>query len=178
LGARMRSPAGRPVGSIRRVLISNVVCSNATSPICSVISGIPGHALEDLRLSNIVIEHQGGGTPEQGSIRVPEKEKEYPDPDMFGPMPAQGFFLRHVRGLDMDRISIMAQKPDQRPGFVLQDVKSAEFVRVQTAASSGIPIFVLADVGQFRLRDSPPVADVTLGEVQQKQLFARPELAR
>src|SRR5579872_415717 len=178
LGARMRGPAGRPVGSIRRVLISNVVCSNATSPICSIISGIPGHAVEDLRLSNVVIEHQGGGTREQASIRVPEKEREYPDPDMFGPMPAQGFFLRHVRGLEMDGINIRAQKPDQRPGFVLQDVQSAEFVRVQTPASSGAPIFVLNDVGHFRLRDCPPVADVTVGEVQQKKLFGSPESPR
>ena len=178
LGARMRGPASAPLGSIRRVLISNVVCSNVTSPICSIISGIPGQVIEDLRLSNIVIEHQGGGTREQASIRVPEKEKEYPDPDMFGPMPAQGFFLRHVRGIEMDRISIIAQKPDQRPAFVLEDVKSAEFVRVQTPASSAAPIFLLSGVGRFRLRDSPPVADVTLGDVEHRQLFATPELAR
>jgi polygalacturonase len=178
LGARMRGPASAPLGSIRRILISNVVCSNVTSPICSIISGIPGQVIEDLRLSNIVIEHQGGGTREQASIRVPEKEKEYPDPDMFGPMPAQGFFLRHVRGIEMDRISIIAQKPDQRPAFVLEDVKSAEFVRVQTPASSAAPIFLLSGVGRFRLRDSPPVADVTLGDVEHRQLFATPELAR
>jgi polygalacturonase len=178
LGARMRGPASAPLGSIRRVLISNVVCSNVTSPICSIISGIPGQVIEDLRLSNIVVEHQGGGTREQASIHVPEKEKEYPDPDMFGPMPAQGFFLRHVRGIEMDRISIIAQKPDQRPAFVLEDVKSAEFVRVQTPASSAAPIFLLSGVGRFRLRDSPPVADVTLGDVEHRQLFATPELAR
>lgn len=175
LGARMRGPAGRKVGSIRRVLISNVVCSNATSPIGCIITGIPGHAIEDLRLSNIIIEHQGGGTREQAAIRVPEKEKEYPDPDMFGPMPAQGFFLRHIRGLEMDRISIMAQKADQRPGFVLQDVQRAEFVRVQTPTASGAPIFVLEGVSQFRLRDSPPVADITVGEVAKKQLFGSSE---
>jgi len=178
LGARMRGPASAPLGSIRRVLISNVVCSNVTSPICSIISGIPGQVIEDLRLSNIVVEHQGGGTREQASIHVPEKEKEYPDPDMFGPMPAQGFFLRHVRGIEMDRISIIAQKPDQRPAFVLEDVKSAEFVRVQTPASSAAPIFLLSGVGRFRLRDSPPVADVTLGDVEHRQLFATPELAK
>ena len=178
LGARMRGPGGRPVGSIRRVLISNVVCSNATSPICSIVTGVPGHVIQDLRLSNIVIEHQGGGTRERASIRVPEKEREYPEPDMFGPMPAQGFFLRHVCGLEMDRVSITAKTPDQRPTFVLQHVKSAEFVRVQTPVSPGTPTFVLDDVGQFRLRDSPPVADITLRAVERKQLFAGPESRR
>src|SRR5437868_1604793 len=43
LGSRMRGPSGVPVGAIRRVLISNVVCSNVTSPISSIITGIPGH---------------------------------------------------------------------------------------------------------------------------------------
>src|SRR5216684_1231119 len=40
LGARMRGPAGVPVGALRRVLISNIVCSNAGSLVCSIISGI------------------------------------------------------------------------------------------------------------------------------------------
>ena len=41
LGSRMRGPAGVPVGSLRRVLISNVVCSNADSRFGSILCGIP-----------------------------------------------------------------------------------------------------------------------------------------
>jgi polygalacturonase len=171
LGSRMRGPAGAAVGAIRRVLISNVVCSNADSAICSIISGIPGHRVEDVRLSNIVIEHKGGGTREQASIRVAEKEAEYPDPDMFGPMPAHGFYLRHVRGIEIEGIKIIAAQRDERPAFVLEDVQNAEFTRPQVPVVAGIPLFALRQVEHFRLRDAAHVPDMNLDQVGQKEIL-------
>jgi polygalacturonase len=171
LGSRMRGPAGAAVGAIRRVLISNVVCSNADAAICSIISGIPGHRVEDVRLSNIVIEHKGGGTRDQASIRVEEKEAEYPDPDMFGPMPAHGFYLRHVRGIEMEGIKIIAAQRDQRPAFVLEDVQNAEFTRPQVPVVAGIPLFALRQVEHFRLRDAAHVPDMNLDQVGQKEIM-------
>ena len=64
LGSRMRGPEGVAVGELRRVLISNVVVSNCASRQATLITGIPGHYIEDVRLSNILVLHQGGGTKE------------------------------------------------------------------------------------------------------------------
>ncbi|HWA10069.1 MAG TPA: glycoside hydrolase family 28 protein, partial [Opitutaceae bacterium] len=47
LGARMRGPEGVAIGAIRRVNISNVVVAYASSRAASIISGIPGHPVED-----------------------------------------------------------------------------------------------------------------------------------
>jgi polygalacturonase len=171
LGSRMRGPAGAAVGVIRRVLISNVVCSNADSSICSSITGIPGHKVEDVRLSNIVIENKGGGTRQQARIRVPEKEAEYPDPDMFGPMPAHGFFVRHVRGIEMEGIKIISGNRDERPAFVLEHVANAEFTRPQVPVAAGVPLFVLSEVEHFRLRDSAHLPDMSLDRVTQKEIL-------
>src|SRR5437016_758019 len=92
LGSRMRGPAGVPVGVLRRVMISNIMCSNAASGLSSIISGIPGHDIEDVRLSDIYIQHQGGGSKESAAIQPPETEDKYPEPTMFGPtMPGHGF---------------------------------------------------------------------------------------
>jgi polygalacturonase len=55
LGARMRGPDGIPIGAIRRLNISNVVAAYTSSRAASIISGIPGHAIDDLRLSHIRI---------------------------------------------------------------------------------------------------------------------------
>lgn len=173
LGSRMRGPTGAAVGVIRRVLISNVVCTNAASPICSIISGIPGHKVEDVRLSNIVIEHEGGGTAKQARIRVPEKEGEYPDPDMFGPMPAHGFFLRHVRGIDMDGIQIMTRNRDERPAFVLEDVEIANFTRPQVPVVAGVPLYTLSGVEHFRLRDSAQLPDMNLEQVAHQEILPK-----
>ena len=60
LGARMRGPEGVPVGVIRRVSINNVVAAYASSRAASIISGIPGHPIEDIRLSNVRILYNGG----------------------------------------------------------------------------------------------------------------------
>ena len=48
LGARLRGPAGTKVGSIRRVSISNLVASDADGALGCIITGIPGHPIEDV----------------------------------------------------------------------------------------------------------------------------------
>ena len=75
LGNRARGPKETTtVGALRRVMISNVVVYNADSRYGSIISGIPGHPIEDLKLSNIRIHYQGGGTKEQAALAPPERE--------------------------------------------------------------------------------------------------------
>ena len=83
LGRRMRGPDNTPVGTLKRVIISNLVCSNCVSQLGSVISGIPGHLIEDVKISNIQILHQGGGTKEDAAFQPPENEETYPEPGMF-----------------------------------------------------------------------------------------------
>jgi polygalacturonase len=83
LGDRMRGPDNTPVGTLKRVIISNLVCSNSVSRLGSVISGIPGHLIEDVKISNIQVLQQGGGTKEDAAYQPPEYEDMYPEPDMF-----------------------------------------------------------------------------------------------
>jgi polygalacturonase len=89
LGARMRGPDNTPVGTLKRVIVSNLVCSNCESGLGSIISGIPGHCVEDVKISDIQIFHQGGGTKEDAAYQPPEYEDMYPEPTMFigGPRP-------------------------------------------------------------------------------------------
>jgi polygalacturonase len=172
LGARMRGPAGAAVGTIRRILISNVVCSNAASAICSIISGIPDHPIEDVKLENILIQHQGGGAAENAWLQLPEKEKDYPEPTMFGTTPSHGFFVRHVRGLEMNGIKIISQEPDARPAFVLDDVRGADFFQIKAAhpRTPGVPVFSLKNVQDFSVFRSKPVADTEIESVQKQEL--------
>jgi polygalacturonase len=98
LGSRMRGPSEAAIGAIRRVNISNIVSSNASSKFCSMITGIPNHRIEDVKISNVLVQHPGGGTREDAAGRLEEKEKEYPEPTMFGTTPAHGMLIRHCRG--------------------------------------------------------------------------------
>ncbi len=123
LGTRLRGPAGTVPGVVQRISFQGIDCWNATGPECSILSGVPGHAIRDISFQNIRMEHAGGGAPRQGEI--PEEEKAYPDPQMFGPTPAQGFFIRHVDGLKMTDVELRSGSPDSRPLLVLDDVSQA-----------------------------------------------------
>jgi hypothetical protein len=117
------------------VLISNLTCYNSASKICSILSGIPGYAIEDVKLSDIYVQHQGGGTTEMAAIQPPEFENKYPEPGMFGPMPAHGFFLRHLKRLEMSHTEIHPAAPDARPAIKMVDVERADFLAI-TAPST------------------------------------------
>jgi polygalacturonase len=170
LGSRMRGPEGVPVGSLRRVLISNIVCSNAASHVCSLITGIPEHEIEDLKLSNIVIQHQGGGSKADALLRLPEKERDYPEPTSFGTTPAHGFFIRHVRGMEVSDVKIIAQNADARPTFVLDDVRHADFFRVKRSPAADVPVLALNHVEDFSISGSRPVPDTQLDKAVEKKL--------
>ena len=66
-----------------------------------------------------------------------ELEKSYPEPKMFGQMPSQGFFIRHVRNIEMSNVEISSMQADARPAFILDDVQGARFFRVRGAAGRG-----------------------------------------
>jgi len=98
LGARLRGPKeSTKVGTLRRVLIHNVNSFNTPSRYSSILSGVPGYAIEDVKLSDIYAQHIGGAAADSTKIQVPEDETKYPEPGMFGPTPSQGFFLRHMK---------------------------------------------------------------------------------
>lgn len=169
LGSRLRGPMeSTQVGTLRRVLVDNLVSYNGGSEICSVLSGIPGHSLEDVHLSNIFIEHRGGGSAEQASIRPPENAARYPDPGMFGPMPAQGFFLRHIRNLEMSHVEVRAAVADARPSFYLDDVVRADFLAV--TAPTAQPAFRLNKVADLRIALSRAAKDTHIDAVDERLL--------
>ena len=137
LGARMRGPQGTPVGELRRVSISDIRVYNADADQSCVITGIPGHDISDLQLNNIRIYYKGGGTTSKALKQVPEMEKDYPEPSMFGIMPAYGFYIRHVDGLKLRDVEVSYQDDDSRPAFILDDVKGADMHNVKGQVVQG-----------------------------------------
>ena len=150
LGSRNRGPKETTkTGAMRRVIISNVVVYNADPKYSSIISGIPGHMIEDVRLHNIRVYARGGGTKEQAALEPPEREAVYPEPTMFGEMPAYGFFIRHIKGLQMRDVEVSYLSPDLRPAFVLNNVSGAEFINVKGQREADVRLFVLKNVSDF-----------------------------
>jgi polygalacturonase len=170
LGFRARGPkASTMVGALRRVIISNVVVYNADPRYASIISGIPGHPIEDVRLSNIRIYYRGGGTKEQAALDPPEKEDTYPEPTMFGELPAYGFFIRHVKGIQLRDVEVSYLKEDARPPFMLNDVAGADFLHVRAQRATDVSTFVLKNVENFSLQQSWPLPDTRIERTDNKK---------
>ena len=166
LGARMRRPSTETQPSaLRRVIISNVVVYNADARYASIISGIPNAYIEDVSLGNIKLYYRGGGTAEDAKLEPPENENRYPGPSMFGVMPAYGFFIRHVKGIQMNNVQVDFLSEDLRPAFLLTDVKDADFSRIKSKAVARVPTLILKEVENFGIQQSWPIADKRLGRV-------------
>jgi polygalacturonase len=171
LGARMRGPADTAVGVLRRLNLSNITCSCAPgSRIGSILAGIPGHPIEDVKLSDITILHPGGGTKEDAQRQPAEKEKDYPEPNMFGTTPAHGFFIRHARGVEMEGIKIEHAGEDLRPAFVIDEVDGADFGRVKLTPTAGVSTFALSNVRDFSVYRSKAVPDMNLASAEKTEI--------
>jgi polygalacturonase len=172
LGNRARGPNNPPPGTISRVRISDVVASNVDARHGILVSGIPGHDVEDLTLSGIRIAYQGGGTSEDASREPEEKAEAYPEPDMFGNMPAYGLFARHATRLRARDLVFSLAAADARPAVRLQDVTGADLEGIVAPRGSlSAPVFVLRRLSDFVLRNSPGLQDTQYRSVAQEAVI-------
>jgi polygalacturonase len=168
LGARMRGPAQSAPGVLRRVLISNVSSYNAVADYPSIIAGIPGNQIEDVKISDVYL-HQLGGAPADLAQRIPpEAEKSYPEASMFGPLPACGFYLRHVRNLEFTNVEIAAATADSRPAIWAEDVDGLDVFRLRSSQAGAA--YLLRDVRGFRSFGSRDLPDRTAASVKEEKL--------
>ena len=121
------------------------------------------------RLDHIHIYYKGGGTKQQAALDPPEKESDYPEPAMFGETPAYGFFIRHVRGIELSDVEVGYLKDDARSPFILSDVKAADLRHVKTMHAKDTPSFVLKDVEEFSIQQSQPLPDTNIKKVRRQQ---------
>lgn len=170
LGARMRGPDTLAVGACRRIVISNVVAYNVDYRHGAIISGLPGHDIEDLQITNIKIYYKGGGLKDSMNRVVPEFEKDYPEPYRWKTMPSYGFYFRHVKNLKMSDVSVYFMQEDFRPPFQLDDVKGADLRYIDAQRVNGIPSFVLKNVKDVTIQQVQGLKDAYIKTVDKKIL--------
>jgi hypothetical protein len=88
---------------------------------------------------------------------------------MFGELPAYGFFVRHVKALQMNDVQVSYLSEDARPAIVMRDVKGVDFYRLRAQHGLDVPTFSLRDIENFSLQQSWPLADLRLDRVEVKK---------
>ena len=170
LGARMRGPDTIPIGACRRIILNNIIAYNVDYGQGALISGLQGHDIEDLQMSNIRIYDKGGGPKDSVNRMVPEYEKEYPEPDRWKVMPSYGFYIRHVKNLKMHDIQVSFLNDDYRPPFILDDVEGALLYDIQAEKEHGVSHFILKNVKDINISRSEGVKDVVVKSAENKSL--------
>lgn len=123
-------------GTLGEISISNIRIKNSGKIGCS-ITGQPGFPVNNVRLSNIVLEQEGGGTLKDLLKEVEEKSKDYPDGNMFSTLPAFGFYIRHATNISFDGILMSTKMNDVRPALYLDDVSQSNFSNLQIQSNEG-----------------------------------------
>jgi polygalacturonase len=171
LNRRNRGPIETArLGTLRRVVISNIVSSNSDASTASIFSGVVSNLIEDVKLSNCFFGHRGlpavfghgarsKPMPDWHTIEVPEMEDGYPELSSFGPTPSHGFFIRHLKNLEMSHVEVAPANADPRPAFWLQDVHRADFFAITAPPQ---PSFELRDVTDLRVAWSRAAKDAII----------------
>lgn len=143
LGDRARkhipdAPEPKP-GIMKNIRISNITAYN-TGNFSSSITGIPGKKIEDISLRNIRLINSGGLKPGEyisNPDSIPEDEKAYPQPNVWGNLPSYGFFIRHVENAQLNDVSLDSDKTEERFPIIAIDVNKLTLRGLQTNSYPG-----------------------------------------
>jgi hypothetical protein len=171
--ARLRTPEKVGVGRVRNVFISNVTISdveqsNGREPVnTATISGRPGLPHENITLHNVRLTTPGGGSASDGERNPPYTPNDNYNPRSIGTRPAYGFFVRHVKNLSFQGVTVDFEDGDQRPAWHVTDADGLEFagISAERAGSGAHPSLVLRNVRNFHMRASPQFPSVQLASV-------------
>lgn len=172
LGARAKGTDGH-ISAIRRVNLSNITVQSADPRHGCIISGIPGHPIEDLTISHLRIAYPGGGSPVQAARTPAELEADYPEPFMFGDMPAYGLYVRHVRRLTLTDVALTTAQPDARPAIMLLDAQDIQIDNLRADTASEVAIVSAREVVDLRLREVQGLDDHTFAGPETQLLLKR-----
>jgi hypothetical protein len=159
LGDRNRGPNVTVPSRGRNIFISNVIATGIEMKSGIQITGTPGQPLEGLRLENIRLIFNGGGTKEDAARIPAELGRRYPEPRHLEIMPAYGIFARHVRGLELANISTSFEREDLRPAMICSDVDGLEIDNFKAQLAPDVSAATLDSVKNVAIRNSPVLAE-------------------
>ena len=125
-----------------------------------LITGLPGHNIENLTFSNFSLIGPGGGTNADGKLRsIPELDHIRPELNQLGKVvPAYGIYARHIKGLYMDNMVLNTEAPDSRPAVICDDVIDMELSDSKAFVTSDAECMIrLQNVQQAWIRNFRPV---------------------
>jgi polygalacturonase len=160
IGSRGRCPGHPGVGTISGISLTNVTGTGLSDngSFTSTITGLPGHPVTDVTLTNVNLTVPGGDPASDSSINPPEKPTTYPPRD-YGTRPSYGWWLRHVGNITFHNDQVGFDKNDGRPAFQTTDGSAVTLDNVVVQRGSGSTY----DVGFLSSSGSSATGKTTTG---------------
>jgi polygalacturonase len=124
LGDRRRAPEGTGIGRTAGIRLSRIDATGIDPRYPAILAGMAGHPVTDVTLDTIHLEYAGGGTTADAALRPADHADAYPEPSMFGTLPAWGLWMRHAEGVTIRGLSLATATPDARPPILVEDVRT------------------------------------------------------
>ena len=157
-GKRNRTPGVTTNSRARNIFISNVIADGVGKMSGVQIMGLPEQPIENIRLENIRLTSNGGGTAAEADTMPKELGTGYPEPGHLGVLPAYGVYARHVKGLELANINVDFRTNDLRSAASFVDVQGLEIDNFKSQVAPGVKPAVFADnVTGLTIRNSPGV---------------------
>lgn len=116
------------------------------------ITGIPGHAVENVLIESLEIIYPGGANKGYAYLPlyrlndVPEQISSYSESSTFGELPAWALYVRHVDGLTLKNVNLILKNSDFRPAFVIDNVSNLKIENPKIIGHGEHAQIILKDV--------------------------------
>jgi polygalacturonase len=148
---------------LRDVLIENVQGTRISSHYGCIIAGIAEHPVENITIRNVHLEFEGGGEAADSFRDIPERSGAYPNGQIFGKLPAYGFYIRHARDVTLDGIRLQNLTDDHRPAILCEDVSGLLIDQLRAEASLRAPEFIrFVNVSRARISACRPIREAAV----------------
>ena len=122
LGRRGRGPAGATAGAMRGITLADITATCIDHRYPMILAGLRDRPIHDVTIARVALHYRGGGTAEDAARVPPDLPHAYPEPSMFGTLPAWGLWARDVAGLHVDRLTLSHDGAEARPPVLLDRV--------------------------------------------------------
>ena len=127
--------------------------------LCSAVVSRPGTHIENVSFTNIDLTFPGGGTAEQasrldvGELLESSNYIKWATP-FDGELPASALYLRHVKGVRLEKVRLTVEKPDARAFIAGDDIEGLTLQGVVARAPAPVPgLAKLADARDVTEKD-------------------------
>jgi hypothetical protein len=111
--------------------------------------------VEGVRLDNIRLVSNGGGTAEDASRAPEELGTGYPEPYKMGVLPTYGVYARHVKDLELANITTSFKTNDLRPAIICSDVNGLEIDNFKAQVANKVTPARFENISGLVIRNSP-----------------------